>query len=453
MALIVQPWTPEFEHGGLTVAAPPAPVTVDPKVDPAPSDAAAPSRGGIEAALTGVIANPDLGAFAGQVTDADSGAVLWSGGADTPMIPSSTLKMLTTAAALLALPADSRVTTRVVAGATPNEAVLVAAGDPTITARPDGKGYYPGAAKLADLAAGLRGRGIDSIVVDTSAYTGPTMAKGWDPADIPGGSIAPLEPVLIDGGRLDPLVEYAPRSTTPALDAGRQLAAQLGIDPAKVELGTAAPGAAELASVRSAPLRDRLRQLMVWSDNVLAETVGREVAAARGLPQSFDGAATAVRTVLTEAGFDLTGVSLHDTSGLSVDDRVPARALAAVLTAAAEPTGADPTGAVAGKPAGTSAKPEGGALAAKLAPLLDTLPVAGATGSLASRYTGGDPVGAGWIRAKTGTLSVASALVGYVLDRDGRVLTFALMSNDRPPEVSRPALDAIAGTLRNCGCS
>ncbi|MFC8044456.1 D-alanyl-D-alanine carboxypeptidase/D-alanyl-D-alanine-endopeptidase [Nocardia sp. NPDC057353] len=448
VALIVQPWSPEFQHGGLTVAAPPAPVAVDPQVDPAPSNATAPSASGIRAALAGVVANPDLGAFSGQVTDADSGAVLWSGGQDTPMIPSSTLKVLTTAAALLALPADSRVTTQVVAGAAPNEAVLVAAGDPTITARPDGKGYYPGAAKLADLAAGLQGRGIDTIVVDTSSYTGPTMAKGWEAADIPGGSIAPLEPVMIDGGRLDPLVEYAPRSTTPALDAGRQLATQLGLDPGKVELGTAAPGAAELASVRSAPLRDRLRQLMVWSDNVLAETVGREVAAARGLPQSFDGAADAVRAVLTEAGFDLTGVSMHDSSGLSVDDRVPARVLAAVLTAAAEPTGA-----AAVQPAGTSARPERGARSATLAPLLDTLPVAGATGSLASRYTGGDPAGAGWIRAKTGTLSVASALVGYVLDRDGRVLTFALMSNDRPPEVSRPALDAIAGTLRNCGCS
>jgi D-alanyl-D-alanine carboxypeptidase/D-alanyl-D-alanine-endopeptidase (penicillin-binding protein 4) len=43
-------------------------------------------------------------------------------------------------------------------------------------------------------------------------------------------------------------------------------------------------------------------------------------------------------------------------------------------------------------------------------------------------------------------------LVGYVVDTDERVLTFALMSNGSPPDVSRPALDAIAATLRSCGC-
>jgi D-alanyl-D-alanine carboxypeptidase/D-alanyl-D-alanine-endopeptidase (penicillin-binding protein 4) len=84
--------------------------------------------------------------------------------------------------------------------------------------------------------------------------------------------------------------------------------------------------------------------------------------------------------------------------------------------------------------------------------MLDDLPVAGATGTLSDRYASGDRTGAGWVRAKTGTLSVASVLTGYVVDVDGRVLTFTLMSNDRPPEVSRPALDDVAAVLRLCGC-
>ncbi|MGB2718899.1 MAG: D-alanyl-D-alanine carboxypeptidase, partial [Rhodococcus sp. (in: high G+C Gram-positive bacteria)] len=87
-----------------------------------------------------------------------------------------------------------------------------------------------------------------------------------------------------------------------------------------------------------------------------------------------------------------------------------------------------------------------------LRPMLDYLPVAGATGTLTDRYASGNRTGAGWVRAKTGTLSAASALAGYVVDVDGRILTFALMSNDRPPDVSRPALDAVASTLRLCGC-
>ena len=42
--------------------------------------------------------------------------------------------------------------------------------------------------------------------------------------------------------------------------------------------------------MQSPPLIDRLREMMNNSDNVMAESIGREVAAAAGTPQSFDGA-------------------------------------------------------------------------------------------------------------------------------------------------------------------
>lgn len=469
LAVTVQPWTAEFRHGGLTIADPPAPVRPFPQVEPAPEDAPAPSPPGLAAALAPVVANPDLGGFSGSVTDAATGTVLWSADADKPAIPSSTTKILTAAAALLVLPPDHRVRTRVVTGAAPNEIVLVGEGDPTLTAQPDGKGYYPNGPRLSDLADQVRASGVraDTIVVDTSAYTGPTMAKGWEPIDIPGGSIAPIEPVMLDGGRLDPLVEYSPRSSTPALDVGRRLAVELGMDPAKVRAGTARQGAEELASVQSAPLRDLLRDLMIHSDNVLAETIGREIAEATGKPASFDGAAAAVTATLAGAGFDIRGVTMHDTSGLSTDDRIPARVLDEILAAAAASGDDDeekpplprqprlhPGAGLPSLPADSSNNGDNGDdLSATLAPILDYLPVAGGTGSLTSRFVTDHRVGAGWVRAKTGTLSVASTLAGYVLDSDGRVLTFALMSSDRPPEVSRPALDTIAATLRNCGCS
>jgi D-alanyl-D-alanine carboxypeptidase/D-alanyl-D-alanine-endopeptidase (penicillin-binding protein 4) len=41
---------------------------------------------------------------------------------------------------------------------------------------------------------------------------------------------------------------------------------------------------------------------MVVSDDVLAETVGRELARARGKPATFDGAVAAVTETLREAG-------------------------------------------------------------------------------------------------------------------------------------------------------
>ncbi|MFD4368873.1 D-alanyl-D-alanine carboxypeptidase/D-alanyl-D-alanine-endopeptidase [Rhodococcus sp. NPDC058521] len=420
------------DRGELTVAPEPAPVTAAPAVVPVAPDAPIPSTAGISAAIGPALANPDLGKFSGTIADAVTGQVLWSAEPATPMVPASTTKILTVAAALSTLPADGRVTTEVVQGSRPGEVVLVGGGDPTITAKPRGEnGYYPGAAHLADLVDQIRASGtpVDRIVVDTSLYAGPTMAQGWLPTDVPAGFITPTEPLMIDGGRSDPLVDESPRSTTPALDAGRALAAALGIDQNAVDSGAAAPGAAQVAAVQSAPLRDRLRQMMEHSDNVLAEAIGREVAMKTGAEPSFSGAAASVSQTLFSAGFDLTGLELHDTSGLSVDDRITAKSLDEILTAAAGD----------GHP--------------KLRPMLDYLPVAGGTGSLADRYVTGNRVGAGWVRAKTGTLSGASALAGYVLDESGRVLTFTFMSNDRPPNLSRPALDALASSLRTCGCT
>ncbi|MFD3463637.1 D-alanyl-D-alanine carboxypeptidase/D-alanyl-D-alanine-endopeptidase [Nocardia fluminea] len=447
-AAIAQPWTPEFRHGGLTVAPPPDTGQVFPDVAPARSDAPAPTVAGIAAALAPVVGNPDLGAFAAQVSDPGSGTVLWSQEPAKAMIPSSTAKIMLVAAALLTLPDDQRVTTKVLAGA-PGELVLVAGGDPTLTTRAAG-GYYTDGARIADLAAQVRatGKQAKAIVVDTSAYSGPSMASGWDPIDIPEGSIAPIEPIMLDGGRFDPSADYSPRTANPALEAGRALAAELGIDPAAVRVGPAAQTGAQIAKVESAPLRVRLHDMMIHSDNVLAETIGRELAVASGQPASFAGAVAATSAALSAAGFDIAGLHLADNSGLSVDDRVTPKLLDSIIATAAKPTG---NAAVV--PAGTQARPESDPRAAALAPMLDYLPVAGGTGTLAPRFVTQNRQGAGWVRAKTGTLSVASALVGYVLDRDGRVLTFALMSNDRLPELSRPALDAVAGALRNCGCS
>lgn len=457
-AVTLKPWTEEFRHGGLTIAAPPNGVKPFPQLTPATPSAPEPTPEGMARALAQVATSPDLGKFGASISDPDTGKTLWSAEANTPMIPASTMKILTGAAALLVLPPEHRVTTKVVSGSVPGEVVLVGGGDPTLTAQADGKGYYPDGPKLSDLVEQVRASGhpVNSVVVDTSLYSGPAWPAGWDPVDIAGGSWAPIEPVMIDGGRLDPLLDYSPRTPTPALDAGRRLAMDLGADPATVRVAEAPPGATELAHVDSAELRDRLRYMMIHSDDVLAEAIGREIAAATGAEQSFAGAASATLTALRAAGFDTTGVTQIDNSGLSTDDRVTAALLDRILAEAASPALRDTPTTRSATPPSVVNTGDNAETASPLAPLLDTLPVAGGTGTLLPpRFADGGPhrSGAGWVRAKTGTLSVSSALAGYVLDRDGRVMTFALMSNDRPPEASRPALDAVATALRNCGCS
>ena len=84
--------------------------------------------------------------------------------------------------------------------------------------------------------------------------------------------------------------------------------------------------------------------------------------------------------------------------------------------------------------------------------LLDTLPVAAGSGTLEDRFSGPSGAGAGWVRAKTGTLSGTSALAGTVTDVDGRSMSFALLSSGTNPAEARPVLDRMAAELRNCGC-
>ena len=413
--------------------APPA-ATAQPGIVPVADSAPKPTPDRLAATLAPVLADPNLGNLTGRITDAMTGAQLWAQGADIPMQPASTNKMLTAAAALLALERDARVTTRVLTGTRPGVVVLVGGGDPTLSAAPEGQDtWYRNAARISDLAEQVKSSGNDvtAVQVDISAYSGPTMAPGWDPADIDGGDIAPMEAVMLDGGRTQPVSVESRRSTTPALDAGRALAVALKVDPATVTvLPTELRGGTEIASVQSPPLMERLRDMMNASDNVMAESIGREVAAAANRPQSFAGAVDAVLDELDGAKVDTGGARLLDSSGLSVDDRLTAETLDEVVNAAAG-----------------SAQPE-------LRPLVDLLPIAGGSGTLSNRYLDTDAgrAAAGFLRAKTGSLTGTNSLAGIVTDASGRVLTFALISNNAGP-TGRIAIDNLAATLRSCGCS
>src|SRR5262249_37945291 len=152
-------------------------------------------------------------------------------------------------------------------------------------------------------------------------------APGWDPSDVDNGDVAPIEAAMIDAGRIQPTTVNSRRSKTPALDAGWELAMGLGLDPAAVTIAKAPSGARQLAGVQSAPLTLRLSQMMNASDNVMAECIAREVAAAINRPQSFSGAVDAVTNRLNTAKIDTTGAALMDSSGLSVNDRLTATTL------------------------------------------------------------------------------------------------------------------------------
>jgi D-alanyl-D-alanine carboxypeptidase/D-alanyl-D-alanine-endopeptidase (penicillin-binding protein 4) len=271
---------------------------------------------------------------------------------------------------------------------------------------------------------------VRRVVVDDSRYSGPSVNPAWEAGDIPSDYASPITAVMVDGGRASPSAVI--RSSTPDLDAGRALAAQLGVPGAPVTRGTAPPTARVLGTVRSAPMPVLIGQMLQQSDNVIAECLARQVAVASHQPASFDGAATAVRSTLAALGVDV-GAGLHDGSGLATTDRVAAAALVDVLRLIVSPE-----------------HPQ-------LHPVVAGLPVAAWSGTLADRFLSGSAAGgAGVVRAKTGTLTGVSALAGLVHDRSGRLLAFALLADQVPATgtaAAEAALDRIAATLAACGCT
>lgn len=396
--------------------------------------APAPDPAALERVLGPLAQSPAAGDLAASVVDDATGQVLWERRPRDAKVPASTTKLLTAVAALTRLPADARVDTVLARGAEPDTLVVVPGGDPTMSRGAEPGPLFPGAATLAQAAEVVRAAGLTParIVVSRGPYAGPDLGPGWARSEIAAGNIAPVQPWMLDAGRLDPTDEYSPRSEEPALAAGRALARDLGVDPGRVRVSAdAVETTDELGRVSSAPLTDRVRSMLVNSDNVLAEAVCREVALDREPDQPADFAAgtAAVRQTLAERGLDLSGVRLDDCSGMSPGNRLSAATLTDVLRIAAAP---DAT--------------------REMRDLLDTLPVAAGSGTLADRFGGPAAPGAGWVRAKTGTLAGTSALAGTVTSVDGRSMSFALLSSGTDPADARPVLDSIAATLRSCGC-
>ena len=372
-----------------------APSAFEPS-EPSPIDDAS-----LRTTLATLADNPDLGVFHGHVTQASSGDVVFDRASDEALKPASVTKVLTASAALLSLGAQDRITTEVVRGANPGEVVIKAAGDVWLDAE-----------ALDELAEQV-GQ-ADTVLIDTSAWEGmPELMPGWDPLDIDGGFVAPLQPAMLSGGRLNGETSGdVARSHAPALEVARALAERVGAQNVAVGEGDGEV----VAAVESPTLVERLELMMKNSDNVYAEAIGREVALARGTTD----APGATLSVLEERGFNTAGLVLRDNSGLSADNLIAPKLLDALLyDATAQPA---------------------------LRPLLSTLPVAAGEGTLLDRYE--DLAGRGWVRAKTGTLDGTASLAGTVTSVNGNVYTFALICNDADVLAARRAMDEFTSALR-----
>ncbi|NKX55097.1 D-alanyl-D-alanine carboxypeptidase/D-alanyl-D-alanine endopeptidase [Arthrobacter mobilis] len=386
------------------------------------------------------------GAFAATVADAATGQVLYNRSGRQPRIPASNMKLLTAAAALSVLGPDERFDTSVLRGGKPGTLVLRGGGDSLLTAgeseRRGGPAGTLGRAGLATLAAATakalraeKAGGELAILVDDSAYAGPVISPGWDPADVASGQVGPVYPLAMYAGRASAGGAYA---ADPALAAGQAFRAALAEELAgsglsvagTVARGTAPAQAAELARVESAPVADQVDYMLQESDNYVAEVLARNTALASGKPGSFGGGTEAVREAVARLGVPTEGMLITDASGLSLRNRVSTVQLAAVVAAITN-------GANTSLRAGLSG-----------------LPIAGLSGTLDSRYTLENQAGAGLVRAKTGTLNAVTALTGYVVTAENRLLVFSFVANDLSNSTAqaRAAADRAAALLAGCGC-
>jgi D-alanyl-D-alanine carboxypeptidase/D-alanyl-D-alanine-endopeptidase (penicillin-binding protein 4) len=399
----------------------------------------------LEAALPADDTGPDVGI---EVADARTGRVLYADNQSALATPASTTKVVTAVASLAVLGPDTRFTTQVrQAGST---IVLVGGGDPTLAVNEYPSSDYPQPATLAALAAATaraltaQGRRSVALGYDTSLFGGPYMAPGWSDSDISTGNVTPIVALEADQGRLtgagaledaDDPVNFRPRTMDPAgltVSAFASLLRRDGITVSQSDPASAAASAPVIASVSSPSVAALAGQMLLESNNVIAENLARHVAIALKLPATFSGAADALMTEARRLGV-ATPISLVDGSGLSPLDGIAPQTLVHLLALAAS-------------------KP-------RLRDVITGLPVADFNGTLAaggSVFGGIGGAARGVVRAKTGNLGAVAALAGLAYDHDGSLLIFAIMAPHVPgADLLKDAADAIgsaAGGLAGCGC-
>ena len=398
-----------------------------------------PTTAGLQSALAPALADPALSGRVGlAVRDAATGNHLLDLDADAPLIPASNVKVLSAAAVAATFPAGATLTTTVVQGAAPDQVVLVAGGDTLLAPGAGDPTAVVGRAGLGDLAtataAALQGKGVGSATVrlDLSYAPGPLLAPTWGSDFRPLGITGAVSAIGLGTQRVVP---GKPGPADPATAVGAAFVAALQTAGVKATLAApaAAPaGAAVLATAASAPVLDQLELALQDSDDALTETLTRQAAYLKGVPQGFAPTGAFVRDTLAGLGVDMGGVTLVDGSGLSREDQAPPRVVADVLALAL-----------------------GDRLPA-MRSVVRNLAVAGLSGTLADRFTGGAHGAAGLFRGKTGTLTGVNALAGTLVTADGRLLIVDVIANSTGAgagtTAARAALDRVIAVLASCGC-
>jgi D-alanyl-D-alanine carboxypeptidase/D-alanyl-D-alanine-endopeptidase (penicillin-binding protein 4) len=331
------------------------------------------------------------------VVDLQTGQLLFARHPDLPLAPASNEKLPVSYVALRELGATYRFRTEIFGrghqedGVWHGDIFLKGFGDPTLTSLQ----VERLATQIAELGiTRIEGRVYGDESWFDSLRTGPAWKASYYINEC-----APLSGLIVDRGWYDHHTAHQPALA--AAGALKRLLLEHGVASGPVGLGRAPENAYALAQVESDPLPAVVAEMDRESDNFIAEMLLKEIGAEAGGAGTTAAGATVVRRELVAAGVPLAGVRIVDGSGLSLADRLTARALAALLVAVWNDVDLRN-------------------------PFWASLPVAGINGTLDKRLR--TPPARGAVRAKTGTTDRASALSGYVRDRYG----FAVLQNGWP---------------------
>ncbi|HYX30845.1 MAG TPA: D-alanyl-D-alanine carboxypeptidase [Pyrinomonadaceae bacterium] len=350
-----------------------------------------------------------IAGYQGVLAETLDGSTIAAQAVDEKFNPASAVKLATTLVALQTLGPDHKFVTGIWAAGPIDKSTGTLTGDLVITGR-DPSLHYEHAVMVARQLNELGIRTVTGNLIVTPSFT---MNFDWsarhsgemfrDTLDAAKRSASATRAWLDERTLVG---DNASLSNVPSVIVNGQ-----------IDVGTAPPGAVPILTHRSSKLVDVLKALLCYSNNFMAERIGDGL----GGPQTISA------MLIQKLNLSPDELSLSSTSGVGIN-RVTPRAMMKILRALRDE------------------------LAKNRLALSDILPVAGIDpGTLEDRYT--DPVERGSVVAKTGTLirtdGGASALVGQMKTKSGRVVLFVIMNQRGNVIRFRQNQDTIVTAIQN----
>ncbi len=415
-----------------------------------------------------VLKNADWGFV---VYDPKTKKVISSYNENTPLVPASTTKLLTTETALNLLGENYRWMTQLEYSGTIDEngtlngnLYLIGSGDPSLGTNKAGAWSYRDI--ISDFMGGLSREGIrkvnGDIIIQTALFKGnitrlPENVVWLENNNyyLPVGTTREINPAneklimkksgLASEKKYFYMSPYANQMvyadkyegdgflTTKLPDAPAYLANTLRTTLVKSGIGVtgkvtprmtdASPESRKLVSAYKSPtLGDIIFYTNQHSDNSLAEALLKTVGFQKLGDQTSESGRIVVTGHLKDENFDMMGLNYIDGSGLSRSNNVTPIAQAKFLTSLMDEK--------------------------YYKAYFTSLPVGGQSGTLKRMFIG---AGNGQVFAKTGTLNKVKTLAGYLKTNSGKTLVFSLMVNNysgsvdmvkkRMEKILEPALD------------